>query len=257
MATALTALAAAEPPAMRVESEVFVDRAAEPVSRSLTLFRDGLAWDFLDGAAPDAAGEIVLHDPARERLVVIDPARNVKTVVEAVRLDRLAASLASWARRSDDRLVRWAGGADFAEALVEKERKVELAGPRARYEVAYDTAPSPDAAERYGRFADAAILLRALLHPGGVPPFPRLALNRRIAAAGGIPTAVTLELDPRGGLVAGGPRVLRSVHKFHPRLLAADLDRLEDAEARVAVAEEVDLAAYAEPATARPVTAAK
>jgi len=33
---------------LRVESEVFVDGEKEPVARSLTLFRNGLAWDFLE-----------------------------------------------------------------------------------------------------------------------------------------------------------------------------------------------------------------
>ena len=32
----------------RVESEVFLNGAEEPVARSLTLFRDGIAWDFLE-----------------------------------------------------------------------------------------------------------------------------------------------------------------------------------------------------------------
>jgi hypothetical protein len=43
----------------------------------------------------------------------------------------------------------------------------------------------------------------------------------------------------------------------HPRLLASDLERVEDAEARVAVAEAIDVATYAEPKASAPVTAAK
>jgi hypothetical protein len=99
--------------------------------------------------------------------------------------------------------------------------------------------------------------LKALLHPGGIPPFPRLAINKRIAAAGGIPESVTLEIDARNALLGGRPQVLRSIHKMHPRLLATDLERVEDAEARVALAEAVDVATYAEPATTAPVTVAK
>lgn len=242
---------------MRVESEIFVDRGTEPVARSLTIFRDGLAWDFLDGPAPGQPVEIILHDPARERVVVIDAARNVKTEIDSLRLERLSVSLAAWARRSDDRLVRWAGGPAFDEGCRKEDHTLELSGPRARYIVEFDAAPAPDAAETYQHFADTALLLKALLHPGGIPPFPRLAINKQIAAAGGIPKSVTLELDTRGTLLGSRPQVLRSVHKVHPRLLAADLQRVEDAEARVAVAEQVDVAAYVEPKVAAPVTAAK
>lgn len=242
---------------LRVESEVFADDEQEPIAKSLTLFRNGLAWDFLErpvtaDTEDDAAtsDEIVLHDPARERVVVVDPDRNLKTQIDAIRLERLSVSLASWARKADDRLVRWAGGPDFGDGIKEQKSQLELVGPRVRYAVEFTAAPSPEAAREYRRFADTAMLLKALLHPGGIPPFPRLAINRRVSAADGIPTAVTLEIDSRVAMVGGRPQVLRSVHKVHPRLLAGDLQRIEDAEARIAVAESVDLAAFMEPASA-------
>ena len=248
---------ATEPLQMRVESEIFIDRGTEPVARSLTIFRDGLAWDFLDGPEPGQAVEIVLHDPARERVIVIDPHRNVKTEIDHLRLERLSVSLGAWARRSDDKLVRWAGGPAFDEGCQVADRSLELAGPRAKYVVEFAEATAPEAAETYRQFADTALLLKALLHPGGIPPFPRLAINKQVAAAGGIPQTVTLEIDTRGALLGGRSQVLRSVHKVHPRLLASDLQRVEDAEARVAVAEAIDVATYAEPKASAPVTAAK
>jgi hypothetical protein len=236
---------------LRVESELFADGGAEPVARSLTLFEGEVAWDFLELAAPAADGppelrlaEIVLHDPARERVVVIDPDRDVKTQIESIRLERLSVSLAKWARSADDRLVRWAGGPDFGDGMTEKDEALELVGPRVRYGVAYAAAPSTEAAATYRRFADTAILLKALLQPGGIPPFPRLALNRRIEAAGAIPAEVTLEIDPKLALVAGRPSRLKCVHKSHPRLLAADRRRIEDGEAHVASARAVDVAAF-------------
>ncbi|MFM8986882.1 MAG: hypothetical protein ACKONH_12665 [Planctomycetia bacterium] len=236
---------------LRVESELFADGGAAPVARSLTLFQGDVAWDFLELAEPAAAdeagmrlAEIVLHDPARERVVVIDPARDVKTQIDTIRLERLSVSLAKWARGADDRLVRWAGGPDFGDGITEKDEALELVGPRVRYAVAYAAAPSTAAAATYRRFADTAILLKALMQPGGIPPFPRLALNRRIEAAGAIPAEVALEIDPKLALVAGRPNRLKCVHKSHPRLLAADRRRIEDGEAHVASARAVDVAAF-------------
>jgi hypothetical protein len=46
--------------------------------------------------------------------------------------------------------------------------------------------------------------------------------------------------------------VLRSVHRVHPRLLTGDFERLDEAEAQIALAEPVDLASYMEPATPAP-----
>lgn len=242
------------PLAMRVESEIFAGGSA-PVARSLTLFRDGVAWDFLElpaagkgrGAARLELAEIALHDPARERIVIIDPVRHVKTQVEAIRLERLSVSLAKWARGSDDRLVRWAGGPDFAADLTETEGTIELAGPRVRYAVAHAAAPSPEAARAYRTFADSALLLKALVRPGGIPPFPRLALNRRLEAAGAIPSEVTLEVEPRLGALGGQAERLTCVHKVHPAILPEDAAKIEEAEAHVATAEAVDLAAFAAP----------
>jgi hypothetical protein len=243
----------------RVESEVFVNNADQPVARSLTLFRDGVAWDFLEPAPAEggdkrnsqgadnaaAGGEIVLHDPARERIVLVDPARNIKTQIDAIRLERLSVSLAAWARKSDDRLVRWAGGPDFGEGMTESNERIELVGPRVRYAIDFTAPPTAETAGIYRRFADTAILLKALVRPGGLPPFPRLAINRRVAAAGGIPTNVLLEIDSRAAMIAGRSETLRCVHKFHPRLLAGDLSRIEEAESRVAVAAPVELAEFA------------
>jgi hypothetical protein len=233
---------------LRVESELFSAGGDEPVARSLTLFHQGVAWDFLEIVNADtktaAIGEIVLHDPARERVVVIDPVRHVKTQVDMIRLERLSVSLAKWARSNDDRLVRWAGGPDFTAGFTEEDERIELVGPRVRYAVAYEEAPCPEAAFNYRRFADTAILLKALMQPGGIPPFPRLAVNRRLEDAGAIPSEVTLEIEPRLIGIAGRPERLRCVHKVHPRLLGGDLERIEDAQGHVAAAEAVNLATF-------------
>lgn len=239
---------------MRVESRLYASSGGEPEAKSLTLFRDGVAWDFLElpqpvpGGKPEATRmtlvEIVLHDPARERLVIVDPIRNVKTQVEQIKLDRLGVSLAAWARNTDDTLVRWAGGPDFDGGVTEKDGHIELVGPRVRYAIDHAPAPSDEAAEAYRRFADTAVLLRALLHPGGLPPFPRLALNRRIEAARGIPTEVTLDIEPKFSPLPGRSQKLTSVHKMHPRLLAADIQRIDEAEAHLAAATPTDLAVF-------------
>jgi hypothetical protein len=243
-------------PVMRVESELVAADGETPVARSLTLFRDGVAWDFLelpageDDTAAMQLVEIVLHDPARDRVVVIDVARSVKTQVESVRLERLSVSLASWARGEDDRLVRWAGGPDFDADLTETDTTLELSGPRVRYAVAHAPAPSKEAAAAYREFADTAALLRALLQPGGLPPFPRLALNRRLEAAEAIPCEVTLEIASRYASLGGRAEKLTCRHRLHPRLLGQDEAKIDDAAARSAAARPVSLAAFMDRATA-------
>ena len=249
---------------LRVETKVFADRKDVPVARSLTLFSSKVAWDFLDAAtldkkSPDSKlaesdsfdGEIILHDPTRERVLLIDPLRKVKTSVDSIQLERLRISLSKWARTSDDKLICWAGGPHFDNSVHESVNTIELVGPRAQYRIEVTDAPTQKIADQYRQFADTAILLRALLHPGGIPPFPRLELNKRIASEIKLPTSVTLQIDPGGSLITSGlssvmQRHLHSTHRIHPSLRADDLQRIADAEACMAIAEEVSLAAYTE-----------
>lgn len=241
-------IAAAEETSLRVESEVFVDEASAPAARSLTLFNGDTTWDFLDpdGDSTDVTTcqEIILHDPVRERVIVLDPKLKLKTQIDSLRLERLSASLGKWARSADDKLIRWAGDADIGGGIVDRDGVIQLEGPRVRYAVEYAAAPSPEAAEAYRCFADTAILLKALLHPGGMPPFPRLAINRRIEAAGGIPSQVTLEIGGPLPMLGTTAETLRSVHKAHPRLTDADRRRIDAAATLMTVAEEVDLADF-------------
>lgn len=240
---------------LRVETEVFADSDEAPVARSLSLFRDGVAWDFLqtlskekekeDDAGPDEPVEFVLHDPARERIILVDPARHVKTQIDHLQLERLRASLGNWARKSDDPLMRWAGGPDFSEGMEETATTIVLVGPRVRYEVSFEEADNGAVPEEYQRFADAALLVKALVHPGGLPPFPRIAINRRVTAAGGIPATVRLEIESRMAKLGRRPTVLRSKHKVLESWLASDHKRVAAAEERMAVAAPVDLATYA------------
>lgn len=242
---------AAEEVALRVESEVFVDNAREPASRSLTLFDGGTTWDFLaesagEDEAAEAAGcrEIILYDPVRERVIVLDPRLKIKTQVDCLRLERLSASLGKWARSADDKLIRWAGDVDIASGIVARKGAVELKGPRVCYAVEYADAPSPAAADAYRGFADTVLLLKALLQPGGLPPFPRLAINRHVAAAGGIPSEVRLELGGPLPVLGTSAATLRSVHRTLPRLTDADRRQIDEAAALMSVAEELELSEF-------------
>jgi hypothetical protein len=70
-------------------------------------------------------------------------------------------------------------------------------------------------------------------HPGDSIPFWKQAV------ADGKPDA-----QRKLALVAGRPSRLKCVHKSHPRLLAGDVARIEEAEAHVASATAVDVAAF-------------
>jgi hypothetical protein len=124
-----------------------------------------------------------------------------------------------------------------------------VTGPKVRYRVQYEKASSREAAERYQQFADVSLLLKALVHPGGLPPFPRMAINSRLVDERAIPSGVQLALSGELPLPVplAGDQVLRSEHHTHPQLLAEDRRRISEASVRVAEAASVSLEVYANP----------
>jgi hypothetical protein len=243
---------------MRVESRVFEDENEQPIGRSLALFANDVVWDFLELTDADGnlqLAEVVLHDPLRERTVLVDPRRNVKVELDKLTLDRLRVSLASWARTADDPVIRWAASSRVEDGIRHEHTDgsaIVLSGPKVRYVVRYEKAASPAAAENYQRFADVSLLVKALVNPGGLPPYPRMAINRRLARESAIPSEVILTLAgglPLVGELPGGvgEKVLRSEHRTHPRLLAEDRRRIADASARIGESLVVPLDDYANP----------
>src|SRR5690242_19214648 len=61
----------------RVESKVYNSENGPPVSESLTLFHEGRAYDLLSSPP-----EITIFDIAKNRIVMLDPVRKVRTEVE-------------------------------------------------------------------------------------------------------------------------------------------------------------------------------
>ena len=151
------AVSADENGSLRVETDVFADQDDVPIAHSLTLFSSEVAWDFLDTTTTEKKksesesnhskafnGEIVLHDPTRERVLLIDPLRQVKTSIDSIQLERLRVSLAKWVRTSDDKLLCWAGGPHFENGIQELDDAIELVGPRVQYRIETTDAPSPE-----------------------------------------------------------------------------------------------------------------
>jgi hypothetical protein len=257
----VAAVAADGDAVMRVESQVFKGSDEQAISRSLALFTDDVVWDLLE--LPDAEGEmqlaeIVLHDPLRERTVLVDPRRGVKVEVDKLKLDRLRVSLATWARGAEDPIIRWAASSQVKEGIHHDDDDEStlvltgppgVTGPKVRYRVQYEKASSREAAERYQQFADVSLLLKALVHPGGLPPFPRMAINSRLVDERAIPSNVQLALSGELPLPVplAGDQVLRSEHHTHPQLLAEDRRRISEASVRVAEAASVSLEVYANP----------
>jgi hypothetical protein len=165
----------------RIETEVWLGDAKQPLKRTLTLFHNGLAYDF--DQQPD--GPVTVVDVKRQRILLIEPALQLRTVVsteqlsEAVEQMRLQASQGAMNRY-------------LQPSRTEEDPdngQITVAAEGLRYEADYRRPPDSGIALQYADFAKWAAMLNAVYGPR-VPPFVRLELNQQLADRGGLPVEI-------------------------------------------------------------------
>ena len=73
----------------RIESEVFVDDEKVPVTESLTLFSDGIAYDFM----LNGSKEIAILDLHRQQFVLLDVKRQLRLTLSGSQVLEIVAAL--------------------------------------------------------------------------------------------------------------------------------------------------------------------
>src|SRR5580704_1943010 len=85
----------------RIETKVFVGKETEPASEDLALFRGEQVYDFLSKPR-----EVTVFDKPRSRVILLDPARRVKTEVTMERLMAFSDELRTWCGKQSDPLLK-------------------------------------------------------------------------------------------------------------------------------------------------------
>ncbi len=114
----------------RIETGVFVGRSETPSGENLTLFADGVVYDFLL-TEPE---EITIFDHRRGQFVLLDTARKVSTTIDTDDLLKFTARLKVRAAKGGP-LVRFAADPDFTERFDRDSNTLTLA-PRKTTNVA-------------------------------------------------------------------------------------------------------------------------
>jgi hypothetical protein len=227
----------------RVESKVYAIKGKEEsvTSESLTLFDDGKIYDFI--ASPQ---EITLFDFSRNRIVLMDGSRKVRSELSTDKLATFAEQLRTWAIRQGDPLLQFCAEPKFEESPLAGGR-IKFASPLMTYQVKMQKADSASVAHQYRQFSDCSARLNAMLHPGGLPPFPRLAINAALAKQEcRMPEEVEVTLAPQNHLT-GKPTVLRSEHTLQAKFFAADRRKIDEAGEALVTFREVPLEDYLRP----------
>ena len=202
----------------RIETRIFVGDDQEPVSEAVTLFHDGIVYDFL--VAPRQVA--VFRKPATGRVgrfILLDPEQKLRTELESDRMAGALDKIRKWAARQSDPVLKFAAEPAFEESFEAETGKLVLASYEQTYRLETTVPDKPAAMDEYREFLDWYARLNAMRNR--LPPQPRLEVNAALAKYGVVPVSVELTQ-------AGQRSTLRAEHEFTWRLSREDQARIEE-----------------------------
>lgn len=203
----------------RVETDVYLDPNPEPIVQTLTIFSEGVVFDFL--LTP--AEEITVFDRRRERLVLMDTQRKVKTELSLESILGFVAEMKAYMNQHQRELLL----AEEVTAVTDEGGWLVFGNQRVTYRVEGTEPKDKDAALQYQQFADWYARLNAM-RQGNLPPFLRIQINSEVATRGLIPKTIERTIVHRQG-VTDTKQVLRSQHLTTWRLSTTDRRHIDRA----------------------------
>ncbi len=206
----------------RVETDVFRGDSQKPISQTLTVFQDGMVYDF---PLQPKSDRMTVFDRARGVIVLLDASRKMKAVVTTKQLLEITAQMKVRVDASPEYSVRYAPR--FQEQLDSANNQIVLTSPQLEYRAKFVHPQDPNAVIQYQQFADWFARLNAM-HLGH-PPFARIELDARLAVLQAIPSEVVRTITGAG---QGGSVVCRARHMVDWQLSPVDYNRIKKATAQ-------------------------
>ena len=204
----------------RVDTDVFLGDAKEPVSETLTIFAGDVVYDFI----LNGPEEITIFDVNRGRIVLLDSARSVRATLTTDQLLQLSAAMKSVGGAEERQTLL---NPQFASRFDEPTSQLELTSAGLIYR-AKGIKPKVDTAvQRFQQFADWYARLNAV-RPGNLPPFGRIELNQSLAEHHLVPEEIERTIIVDRSLGDKQYRA-RSRHTFIWTLSSTDRKRIERA----------------------------
>jgi hypothetical protein len=224
----------------RIESKVYADNSQAPVSESVTLFADSRVYDFLSSPR-----EITLLDIPRNRIVLLDPARKVRTELTTDKLASFVEQLRVRASQQTEPLVKFAAEPKFEESRDDADWMI-FSSPQMTYRVHTIKSNNPAVVRACREYADWTARLITMVHPGSLPPFPTLTVNAAMEREGLFADQVERTIAPSGRL-GKKPSVVRSEHSLELHLSGSDRKRIQEVGEDLVTFPEISLDQYLRP----------
>lgn len=231
----------------RIQTRVYKEDESEALSQNLTLFRNGIVYDFL--SEPE---ETTIFDrPRRDhpgKFVLLDPGRQVQTEVPLERITRFTSTLQLWAGQNNDPFLRFLSKPEFEEELDPKQQAWLYTSKYMTYQVKVAQAANAEVFKQFDDFSEWFVRLNTMLTIKTRPPYGlgRLGVNAALRVRKEIPTEVKLVVESPSRILRR-KSTYRSEHLLTTMLSQSDQARISDAETQLASFKQIDLEEYLQP----------
>ncbi|MGB7347319.1 MAG: hypothetical protein WBD20_24065 [Pirellulaceae bacterium] len=198
----------------------------EPIAKHRIVFDGGVAYDFDE--QDDAV--LTVFDTNRNRIVLLNRTAKVRCFVNTDDLTKMAAVL----QLNADTPAKKERLGMSANVQVDESQAYSIRFGNAQdgsmqYTSTTQTPPVKTAAFQFGQFANWASRLN-MAQRLSLPPFARIKLNERIAAAGQMPDQLELEINRHGQTSR-----YKSKHILDNKLTDEDRKRINEASGMIAL----------------------
>ncbi len=223
----------------RIDTAVYVGDEQQPSSQNTTLFTKGMVYDFSMTASDREPSEITIYDSKNDALVLLDPKRKIKFVIQLSQLITLVSGLLAETNQNPD--SRFLTSDDYQEEHDISSGWYTLKNDIITYSFRGKPPTNTQLVQAYNEFLNKYTLLGAT-DPRRLPPFPRLHLNRAVQKLGLIPTEIRLSVQETELLRQ--PLSMTSKHTLIEGLSDSDRLQIESANRNWSSFEPVNMAIY-------------
>jgi hypothetical protein len=206
----------------RLDTDVYTDLKQPPFHHSLTIFSDGVYYDFEEPMGSDSSSEkITMIDPTRSRILLLDRVRQIKLVLST---DDIRTTIANARVQTDAKFATvqrktW----EDSQSQDKSTRTLTVASEVIEYQVTTKASPHPYMIRQYIEFANWSARLNSL--HSYFPPYVRIELNEAIASENLLPDKLVRVLRKENRKDAIASKLI-STHRFLDRISDEDRARV-------------------------------
>lgn len=205
----------------KIESQIYVNGEDQPSSSNVTMFSDGLVFDFQTKGTQ--SHEVTILQPKQHQTILLDRLRRMKLVLDDVQLIKMADALRR--ETSQDKQAGFLVNERFEETISLDNGAATLKSPTIAYSIRGSRPVDIKVFPIYSNFIEAFTRLQ-VSDPHAFSPFPRMRLNQTIRKLGWIPSEVKVTFQSNALMKQGMSATAK--HTFIDGLSSADQTQIAE-----------------------------